>query len=339
MGIKDFRKVFTNVNETKLEKQKNQTIAVDASIEIFRSSSVYGVVLTNPSGECTKHINTLLSLIIKSIENNIRDIWIFDSPINRADKLKTLDKRKQQRVVNDSNISNEEKKLKELMLSLDGLTIEEIKEVDPEYDNEINKLKTKIEKLKCRTVDNFGQKIIDIKFILECLGIEYIQIKSEAEAEEVGAYLTHVGIADSVRTTDVDALVFGAKQILKKIPGKSGVYNLIRLDECLNQYALSMNEFIEVCVALGCDFADKYPRIGPKRVIPSVKTPGFFKWTNEQKMAIRSFQAGLKYVEKAKFKIVKNKRTKASVQKLLKWLVDEQGFDQIKTEKKLSKIE
>ena len=81
MGILNFSKLFAGDGEVKLTKYKGKRVAIDASTEIYRS--IYGMKsitgLTDPSGNPTLHLSTILNNIILFKKIGIKTIWVFDN--------------------------------------------------------------------------------------------------------------------------------------------------------------------------------------------------------------------------------------------------------------------
>lgn len=117
-----------------------------------------------------------------------------------------------------------------------------------------------------------AEHIEDCKALLELMGIPTIVAPSEAEA--YCALLVKKKLADAVATEDMDALAFGAPVLLrnvtasksKKLPVRE--YNLAYV---LEDLGLTQNEFIDLCILLGCDFCEGIRGVGPKTALALVK--------------------------------------------------------------------
>ncbi|SVE46032.1 uncharacterized protein METZ01_LOCUS498886, partial [marine metagenome] len=96
--------------------------------------------------------------------------------------------------------------------------------------------------------------------LFELLGIPCI--KAEGEAEELCAYLQKENIANFTLTEDTDSLVFGCSSILKSSPDKN-MYLEYNLRDILFNLNLSYNQFIDMCILLGCDYCPSIYRLGP----------------------------------------------------------------------------
>jgi len=333
MTFKNFSKIFNASEVVTFAKLKNTSWAVDAFIEIFRLGGMQGKVqLINPQGEPTMHITAALANITKCIHYNIDNIWIFDSRHTRIEKVGEVKKRKD---AVDKQRKTAESKLAELKKMADGIDPEELKELDSDYEEEVKRVEQKLKTLDIHK--GFGGKIADIKFLLNCLGVKWIQIEDDMEAEQLGALMAIEGIVQGVRTTDPDALSFGSPVLLKKVPKKTGTYNKYVIADCLSQHDITYDQFIDIHVAMGTDFAPKYPRIGVKRVVNAVCTPNYLdKWTKSQEEAKKIFKERPEIDFDKLIQIPE--RTPESIVALVEWLTVVQGFDKNKVEKKLKLI-
>jgi len=70
-------------------------------------------------------------------------------------------------------------------------------------------------------------------------------------------------LVDYILSEDMDILTFGSKNILKNF-GKKNMF-IINLQEILDEGNISMHQFIEICILLGCDYLDTIPSIGEKK--------------------------------------------------------------------------
>ncbi|EOB14980.1 Flap endonuclease 1-B [Nosema bombycis CQ1] len=104
------------------------------------------------------------------------------------------------------------------------------------------------------------------------MGIPFLVAPSEAEA--FCSFLCLKNHVDYVATEDMDALTFGAPLVLrnftagqsKKVPVLE--YNLSQILKDLN---LNMNEFIDLCILLGCDYCDTLKGVGLKKALGLIK--------------------------------------------------------------------
>ena len=263
-----------NREEKTYAKLRKTKWAVDALVEIHKASKVHhDAKLTNSSGLPTTHIKTILQKIVKLTNFNIESIWVFDNPKSYAEEKKdTMQKRKELKIRNREKITKLNEEMKEMKESFAELTVEEINEIDPDYEETIKTLESNIAMLKSHnpTSSQFGRYVKDTKFMLNCLGIRWIQAPAGYDAEQIGAYMAMAGMVDGVKTNDPDCLLYGAPRMLKQIHKKQAFY-VYNIEDILSEHDISMNEFIQIGVAMGSDFAPKIKGIGAKSVVRKIK--------------------------------------------------------------------
>lgn len=98
MGVKQFYQLFDGV-EVSMHELNGKTIAVDAMTEIYRATVGMPKLntLTDSAGHSTNHINTILTIILKFLKNNIKLIYVFDSPISNEYKTIELIRREERK--------------------------------------------------------------------------------------------------------------------------------------------------------------------------------------------------------------------------------------------------
>jgi flap endonuclease-1 len=123
--------------------------------------------------------------------------------------------------------------------------------------------------------------ISDAKFLLNLLGIPYIQALSEAEAQ--CAYLTQKGQVWAVSSKDYDSILFGALRLLRFLTISGREYlpskgisrplipEIIELDKLLNYWKISRKEAIDMAIMIGTDFNIGLKGIGPKKALNLIR--------------------------------------------------------------------
>ena len=107
------------------------------------------------------------------------------------------------------------------------------------------------------------------------MGIPFIQAPGEAEAQ--CSEIVKGGLAYAVGSEDLDTLTFGAPIMMryltvseaKKLP--IAEYTLSKI---LEDMEFTMDQFIDMCILLGCDYCDSIKGIGPKKALELVKEHG-----------------------------------------------------------------
>lgn len=75
-------------------------------------------------------------------------------------------------------------------------------------------------------------------------------------------------------TEDMDALTYGSSILLRHITFSEACKMPIQefhLSKVLEEMELSHDEFIDLCILLGCDYCDSIPGVGPKRAMTLIK--------------------------------------------------------------------
>lgn len=100
------------------------------------------------------------------------------------------------------------------------------------------------------------------KLVVKQLQIPFY-ISHEQEAETLAVLLCRELKYDAVLSTDTDVLMYNGN-LLKPLNGEFIYFNMCNI---LDTFHLTYEEFLKICLILGCDFCTKSPRIGPKTVL------------------------------------------------------------------------
>lgn len=198
-----------------------------------------GAQLTSADGETTSHLMGTFYRTIRLLENGIKPVYVFDG---KPPDMKSgeLNKRAERR--------------EEAQKALDKAT----EAGDEEEMNKFNRRLVKVTKHHNN----------EAKELLKLMGVPYVDAPCEAEAQ--CAALVKAGKVYGVATEDMDALTFGSTVLLRhmtfsearKMPVQEFSY-----EKVLKGLELSADEFVDLCILLGCDYCDSIRGIGPKRAI------------------------------------------------------------------------
>tara|TARA_B110000208_G_C11773646_1_gene431181 strand:+ start:1011 stop:1985 length:975 start_codon:yes stop_codon:yes gene_type:complete len=239
MGIKNFSKLLNDyapnlIKELDISTYKNKYIAVDTSLILYKyisgiRNSGKDITVNNKS---VSHIFAIINKTINLLEEDIIPIYVFDGKAPEI-KNKTL--------INRRKVKENAKNNQELS-------------------------KTKEDKIKYfkRSLYITTEQYNECKEILTIMGIPYIQ--AEGEADCVCAQLIKKNLVYSVYSEDMDMLTFGCTKLSKKIIFKKNkkLINEIDLNELLCKLQLDYDQFINLCVLLGCDYINNIKGIGYK---------------------------------------------------------------------------
>jgi flap endonuclease-1 len=251
MGIKGLFKflelntknAITDIHYSDLE---DKIVAFDISIYIYQFvSSIKSSVedLTTSSGKITTHIHGILTKIVSFIKKKIKPIIIFDGkPPSLKNNVLNIRKNKKDTAKNNLNLIN--------------IEIDNASELDKILLNE-----KKIKLLK-HGVTVSHKQMEECKELIKLLGIPIIESIEEADSQ--CAWLVKNNIAHCAASEDMDLLTFGTTRLLKKLTAKNTAIE-INLDKILLDLKLNQDEFIDLCILLGCDYCDTIIGIGPKK--------------------------------------------------------------------------
>ncbi|KAF7635164.1 Flap endonuclease 1 [Meloidogyne graminicola] len=130
-----------------------------------------------------------------------------------------------------------------------------------------------IEKYNRRLVTN--EHSDDCKKLLNLMGVPMVEAPCEAEAQ--CAELVRKGVVYATATEDMDALTFGSPILVrhmtfseaKKMPIKE-----FSLEKVLQGLEMTQEQFIDLCILLGCDYCGNIRGIGPKKSVELIKQYG-----------------------------------------------------------------
>jgi len=252
MGIQGLTKLLgdhapSSMKENEIKNYFGRKVAIDASMCIYQFLIAVrqqdGNVLTNESGEVTSHLMGIFYRTIRMIDNGIKPVYVFDG---KPPDMKSgeLAKRKERREEAEKQLAKAE-----------------------EEDDQEN-----VQKFEKRLVKVTKEHNEECKVLLKLMGIPYVSAPCEAEAQ--CAALVKAGKVYATGTEDMDALTFGSNILLRHLTFSEARKMPIKefyLDRVLSELGLTQDEFIDLCILLGCDYCDSIRGIGPKRAIELIQ--------------------------------------------------------------------
>ena len=112
-----------------------------------------------------------------------------------------------------------------------------------------------------RTTHISSKEKNDAMTMLRLMGVPVIQAPGEAEAQ--CSYLNKTGKIDAVCTEDTDSLVFGTQILIREINNKKEPVCEVTREKVLSGLNLTEDQFTDMCILCGCDYASKIEGIGP----------------------------------------------------------------------------
>merc|ERR1712098_469474 len=202
-----------------------------------------GAQLTTEDGSTTSHLMGMFYRTIRMVDNGIKPVYVFDGKPPQM-KAGELEKRKEKR--------------DEAQAALDKAKEEgNMEEVDKQ-----NRRLVKVTK----------DHVADVKVLLKHMGIPYVDAPCEAEAQ--CAELVKAGKVYAAGTEDMDALTFGTNVLLRHLTFSEARKMPIKefhVANVLEGFEMDQDQFVDLCILLGCDYVDKIKGIGPKKAIELVK--------------------------------------------------------------------
>jgi len=258
MGILGLSKLVADaapaaIKENEIKNYFGRKVAVDASMSLYQfliavrqDGGGGGQQLTNEAGETTSHLMGMFYRTIRMVDNGIKPVYVFDGKPPQM-KAGELEKRTEKREVAQA-------------------ALEKAKE---EGDME------EVDKQNRRLVKVTKEHVEEVKVLLKHMGIPWVQAPCEAEAQ--CAELAKAGKVYAVGTEDMDALTFGTPVLLRHLTFSEARKMPIKefhLSSILEGFEMSPDQFVDLCILLGCDYVDKIKGIGPKKAIEMVRKHG-----------------------------------------------------------------
>lgn len=259
MGIKQLAKLLSDeapecIKELPLSNLHGRKIAIDASMSIYQfliavrhgNASNTSSMLTNADGEPTSHIQGMLSRATRLLMEGVKPVYVFDGKppnIKSGELLKRREKR--------------EKAEKALATAKEEGDIEE-------QDKQSKRL------VRAGTKENN-----DCKRLLELMGIPIVNAPCEAEAQ--AAALCRSGEVWGVGTEDMDALTFACPILLRKMNfanASKSVIQQMTYSKAVEGLGLNHDQFVDLCILLGCDYCDPIKNVGPKTALKLIREHG-----------------------------------------------------------------
>lgn len=208
-----------------------------------------GQQLMNESGETTSHLMGMFYRTLRIVDNGIKPLYVFDGA---PPKLKSGELAKRFQRKSEAQEAHEEAK--------ETGTAEEV------------------EKFSRRTVRVTREHNAECQRLLKLMGVPYIVAPTEAEAQ--CAVLARGGKVYAAASEDMDTLTFASPVLLRHLTfseqRKEPILE-IHLDKVLQGLEMEMDQFIDLCILLGCDYLDPIPKMGPATALKLIRENGSLK--------------------------------------------------------------
>ncbi|KAJ1919480.1 Elongation of fatty acids protein 2 [Mycoemilia scoparia] len=328
MGIHSLTKVIGDNAASALKSNDIKTyvgrkVAIDASMSIYQFLIAVrgqdGQNLTNEAGETTSHLIGMFYRTIRMVENGIKPVYVFDGkpPLLKSGELA---KRLDRRVEAEKNL-------------------EAAKEAG---DTEL------IDKMTRRTVRVSKEHNEECKRLLELMGIPIVNAPCEAEAQ--CAALAKSGKVWAAASEDMDTLCFGTPILLRHLTfseARKMPIDEFHLDKVLDGLGLSQDEFIDLCIMLGCDYTGTIKGVGPKTATSLIQKHKTIEQVIKNLKESQTVPEEWNYAEVRKLfthpevldpSEVDLKWSPPNEEGLRQFLVDEKGFNEDRIAKGIEKL-
>ena len=237
----------------------NQVVAIDAFNTLHQFLSIIrqrdGSPLVDSSGRTTSHLSGLLYRTASLVEAGIKPLFVFDGKPPDL-KSQTLDRRKEVREASREKWEN----------------AKAIGDLESAYKY-------------AQASSKVNQDIIeDSKYLLDVMGIPFVQAPCEGEAQ--AAHMVLKKDSNCVASQDYDSFLFGAPVVVRnlavtgkrKLPGKN-VYvdvepEIIELGETLEILEITREQLIDIAICVGTDYNKGLEKVGPKTALKLIKKYG-----------------------------------------------------------------
>ena len=108
--------------------------------------------------------------------------------------------------------------------------------------------------------------------LLALMGVPVVRAPCEAEAQ--ASAMAKAGLVYAVATEDMDALTFQAPVLLRKMTFANASKSEIQTmdyEKAIEGLGLSYDQFVDLCILLGCDYCDTIRGVGPKTALKLVR--------------------------------------------------------------------
>ncbi|KAK5084916.1 Elongation of fatty acids protein 2 [Exophiala xenobiotica] len=254
MGIKQLYHVIADeapdaIKTGEIKNHFGRKVAIDASMSIYsfliavRSD---GQQLMSDTGETTSHLMGMFYRTLRMVDNGIKPLFVFDGA---PPKLKSGELAKRFARKNEAKEQHEEAK--------ETGTAEEV------------------ERFSRRTVRVTREHNQECQRLLKLMGVPYIVAPTEAEAQ--CAVLARAGKVYAAASEDMDTLCFNSPILLRHLTfseQRKEPIQEIHLEKALEGLHMDRNQFIDMCILLGCDYVDPIPKIGPNTALKLIREHG-----------------------------------------------------------------
>ncbi|SHO77787.1 5' to 3' exonuclease, 5' flap endonuclease [Malassezia sympodialis ATCC 42132] len=254
MGIKGLTSLLSDeapscIKQLDIKTLFGRKVAIDASMSLYQFliavRQADGQQMMSESGEITSHLLGFFYRTLRMIDYGIKPVYVFDG---KPPDLKKEVAQLAQRFGRREEAREQEEEQKDI--------------ADAE----------KLDQLARRQVRPTREHNAEVQRLLSLMGIPWIVAPCEAEAQ--CAELARAGKVYAAGSEDMDTLTFGTPILLKNLTAseqKKLPVTEINLSKALEELDMPMQQFIDLCMLLGCDYLDPIKGIGPKKALKLIR--------------------------------------------------------------------
>ena len=270
MGIKRLKDLIKkyapmSISEVHLSNFRLQKIAIDVTLYLFRSKAK-----ANSKGAPDQWITDFLYIVACLRRNNIHPIFVFDSsaPLEKDETKKERASKKQSvrdRVNHISSLLEEYYKDGTVAPGLFDFVDDKKQDLlsPGEKILDIDLVISKLDRLKSQIIDIHKSDFILIRELLDILGVPHID--AATEAEKTCSFLSREGVVDAVLTEDSDVLAYFTKTFVSNLDTVKNMVTVIDFPRVLQDFGLSRQSFLDLCIMCGTDYNNNIKGIGPEK--------------------------------------------------------------------------
>uniref|UniRef100_A0A6C0LK74 XPG N-terminal domain-containing protein n=1 Tax=viral metagenome TaxID=1070528 RepID=A0A6C0LK74_9ZZZZ len=211
-----------NIRQISLWELKGKTIAVDASIYMYRFQGDGGL------------IEGMYQMVSLMRHNGIIPIFVFDG-IPPPEKRELIEKRKQDK-------KEAERKFKEIKGQIAASHDED----------DVADLEAEADQLRRQFVRITGNDIVDVKNLLHIMGISYYE--SIGESDNICVKMVQKKVAFACLSEDMDMFIYGCPRVLRYLSLLKSSVVMYHLAGILTSLHLPFDSFRDICVLSGTDY-------------------------------------------------------------------------------------
>ncbi|KAI8063515.1 flap endonuclease 1 [Gongronella butleri] len=252
MGIQGLTRLISEnvpgaIKTSEIKSHFGRKVAIDASMCIYQFMIAVrqqdGNMLMNEAGETTSHLMGFFYRTVRMVENGIKPVYVFDG---KPPKMKSheLTKRK----------ARKEDALEKLEAAKEEGTAEDML------------------RFTKRTVRVTTEHNEECKRLLKAMGIPYVNAPCEAEAQ--CAELVRAGKVYAAASEDMDTLTFGSPILMRHLTDaeqRKVPIQEFELQKVLDGLEFTKEQFIDLCILMGCDYVESIKGVGPHRALQMIK--------------------------------------------------------------------